>query len=87
MMHLGAVMNDTAEQPYPEWQGPLKEAVLETDLVKLSEKALTVETLILERLRELQQSNDGHGERAAIDHGLSILRRIRRERLGYPEWQ
>jgi len=79
-------MNDMAEQQYPQWQGSLQEVVREFDLAKLSEKALNAEALILERLRQLRQSNDGHGERSAIGHGLSILRTIRRERLDYPDW-
>ena len=80
-------MNDMADRPYSEWQGALQEVVLEIDLVGLSEKALKAETLILKRLRQLQQSNDGHSERAAISDGLSILRTIRHERLDYPDWQ
>ncbi len=79
-------MNDKIELPYPEWQGPLQEAILEFDREKLAEKAMKVEALILERLRQLQQSNDGHNERTAINDGLSVLRTIRRERLNYPDW-
>jgi hypothetical protein len=80
-------MNDMADLRYPEWQGLLREAVLEFDREKLREKALKAEALIFERLRQLQQSSDGHSERAAISDGLSILRTITRERLNYPDWQ
>ena len=72
-------MDDTKLQ-YPEWQSPLQEVLLEFDPPKLPEKALKAETLILERLQQLQQSDDGHHERVAIDDGLSVLRTIRRER-------
>jgi putative component of toxin-antitoxin plasmid stabilization module len=77
-------MKDIMELPYPEWQGPLQEAVLEFDRETLAQKALKAEALILERLRQLQQSSDGHQERQAITDGVSLLRIIRRERLGYP---
>jgi hypothetical protein len=78
----GVVMNDINELPYPEWQGPLQEVILEFDREKLLEKALKAEALIVERLRQLQESSNGHGEREAIRDGLSVLRVIRREKLG-----
>lgn len=84
---LEPFMNDMMELPYPQWQRSLQEVILEFDRDKLAEKALHAESLILERLRQLQQSNNGHNEREAIDHGLSLLRSIRRERLDYPDWQ
>jgi hypothetical protein len=75
-------MDDTFELPYPEWQRPLQEAILEFDREKLPEKARKVVGLILERLLELQQLNDGHNERAAIIDGLRILKTIKCDRLG-----
>jgi hypothetical protein len=75
-------MDDTFELPYPEWQSPLLEVILEFDPEKLAEKARKVTGLILERLLELQQSNCGHEERAAILDGLSILKTIKCDRLG-----
>jgi hypothetical protein len=83
----GVFVNDTVELPYPDWQGPLQEAILEFDREKLSEKALKAESRILERLRQLETSNNGNNERDAINHGLSLLRTIRRDRLDYPDWQ
>jgi hypothetical protein len=82
---VGVIMENTGLQ-YPEWQGPLQEVLLEFDSKKLPEKALRAEALILERLRQLQQSDNGHHERHAIDYGLSLLRTIRRERLEHPDW-
>jgi hypothetical protein len=76
-------MDDTVELPYPEWQLPLQEAILEFDPNKLAEKAQKAVGVILERLLELQQSNNGHNERAAILDGLSILRTIKCDRLNY----
>jgi hypothetical protein len=79
-------MNDTNELPYPAWQGPLQEVLLEFDREKLSDKALNAETQMHERLQQLRQSRDGHNEREAIDHGLFLLRKIRRDKLGFPDW-
>lgn len=79
-------MGDTAELPYPEWQVALQEAILEFDRDKLAEKALKAERLILQRLRELRESNDGRNEQTAINDGLSILRRVKRDRLNHPDW-
>lgn len=80
-------MNSKMELPYPEWQSPLQEMLMEFDREKLVDKALKAETLIFDRLQKLQVSRDGHEERDAIHHGLSLLRTIRRERLDYPDWQ
>ena len=69
------------ELPYPKWQTPLRELILEFDPEQFREKALKVEALIFERLRQLLESSNGHHERQAIDDGLSTLRSIRGERL------
>ena len=72
---------------YPEWQIPLEEVMLESDVTKLPTRIYAVEALISERLRQLQSSNDGAGERAAIDGALNVLRVVKRERLGFPDWK
>jgi len=59
--------------------------ICELNLEKFAKKAIEVEALIVERLRQLQQSNHGPNERAAISYGLSILRMIKRDRLGHPD--
>jgi hypothetical protein len=80
-------MNDETGLSYPDWRGPLQEVICELDGEKLPEKALKAEALILEGLRQLQQSNNGHNERDDITFALSILRMIKRDRLGHPDWQ
>ncbi len=72
---------------YPEWQAPLQELMLELDPEKLCEKIQKVETLIFERLQQIRQGNDGRSEQEAIDGALSILRVIKRDKLGFPDWQ
>ena len=67
-------MNDTNRLPYPEWQTPLQELILEFDRGKLREKALKVEALIFERQQQLARSSDGHVEREALHDALTIIR-------------
>jgi hypothetical protein len=67
---------------FPEWQGPLQDLILEFDREKLRGKMQEVEAVIHERLRQVDPSHDVRGEREALSDGLSILRVIRRDRLG-----
>ncbi len=69
---------------FPQWQEPLRELILEFDREQVLEKLPKVEGLILERLRQLRQGSDGHGEQDAISDALSLLGVIRRDKLGIP---
>jgi hypothetical protein len=75
------------ELKYPEWQKPLQELILEFDRDKLPEKVQQVESLILERLQQLRGGNDGHIELQAINDALAVLRIIKRDKLGLPDWK
>ena len=72
---------------FPEWQVPLQEVILEFDREELREKAERVETLIFERVQQLNQESDGRDERQALEDGLNILRMVRRDKLGFPDWK
>ena len=74
-------MNEKSELPYPEWQIPAQEVLLETNREQLSRRVQEAEAKISERLQQLQQSRDGHHERDAINHALSLVQNIKRERL------
>jgi hypothetical protein len=60
---------------------------VETDPQKLSEKLQRVETLIQERLQDLYQKGDGSKEPEALKEALFALRIIKRDKLGFPDWQ
>lgn len=75
------------ELKYPEWQTLLQELILEFDRAKLPEKVQKVETLIFERVHQLRQGNDGRSELQAIDDALQLLRIIKRDKLGFPDWK
>jgi hypothetical protein len=72
---------------YPEWQIPLEGVITEADVKKLHGRIHTVETLISERLKQLDASKNGAAEREAINTGLKILRIVKRERVGFPDWK
>ena len=79
-------MGDTCEElKYPGWQKPLQEVILEFDREKIEKKALNAEAVIVRRLRELRESPETKDEREAIRYGLSLLKSIKCEGLGYPD--
>ncbi|MGA7852505.1 MAG: hypothetical protein WCA15_04205 [Candidatus Acidiferrales bacterium] len=75
------------EMKFPEWQTPLRALAEESDPDKLFEKVQNVEILILERLQVVFQGSDGRGERVALAEALHTLRVIKRDKLGFPDWQ
>ncbi len=70
-----------------EWEAVLRDLKQETDPEKLSDKLEQVETLILDRLRELYRKDDGSKEHEALKEALFTLRIIKRDKLGFPDWQ
>ena len=82
----GRIMSDD-ELKFPEWQTPLQEVLLEFDREKLPEKIRNVESLILERLQQLALGNNGHDEKDSLHDALIILRIVKRDKLGFPDWE
>jgi len=72
---------------YPQWQALLQEIVIEFDREALANKIQKAEAVIFERLQQLSPEIIADGEREAINNALSILRIIKRDRLGYPDLQ
>ena len=75
------------ELQFPEWQGPLQDVILEFDRERMVEKIQGVEAMIFERLRQLSLSSDSHVEHDALNDALSVLRILKRDRLGFPDWK
>lgn len=75
------------ETKYQEWQTALEEMRAEADPDKLSEKLQKVESLIQERLQDLYRKGDGTEEHKALKEALFTLRVIKRDKLGFPDWQ
>lgn len=72
-----------ADLKYPEWQTPLQELILEFDPEKLPERIQKVEILIFERLQQLHGESDGRAEHEALNDALTIVRGIKRDKLGF----
>lgn len=70
-----------------EWQAVLRDLKQESDPEKVSERLQQVEALILERLRDLHRKDDGSKENEALKEALFTLRMIKRDKLGFPDWQ
>jgi hypothetical protein len=72
---------------YPEWQEPLREALLELDKNKLKQRVAAAETAIFNKLQAISRSTDDQAERQAIDDALQTLRVLKRDNLGFPDWE
>jgi hypothetical protein len=75
------------ELQFPEWQRPLQDVILEFDRERMLKKVQDVEAVIFDRLRQISVTNDGRVEHDALNDALSVLRILKRERLGFPDWK
>ena len=67
---------------YPQWQEPLAAAILEFNPQQLREKIQKAEEAIARRIDELAFDPRNEHERRVLRDALSILRDVRRDRLG-----
>jgi hypothetical protein len=84
MADLGPSFSQIA---YPEWQAEYQAALLELDPKQLLERVKAAETAIFNRLQVLSGSNNSRAERQAIEDALASLRVLKRESLGFPDWE
>ncbi len=87
MNHAGTIPMSEEKLQFPEWQGPLQDVILEFDRERMLKKVQDVEALIFDRLRQISVATDGRVEHDALNDALSVLRILKRERLGYPDWK
>ena len=71
----------------PEWQAEYQAALLELDPKALFERVTAAETSIFNRLQAMSHTSDGHAERQAIEDALASLRVLKRDNLGFPDWE
>jgi hypothetical protein len=64
-----------------------REALLETNREKLSERVEEAEAAIFERLQALSDAQEKQAERQAIQDAIRALRVIKRDRLNFPDWE
>jgi hypothetical protein len=86
-----AIMEPTSEFPrilYPEWQKEYLAALIELDPKTLFERVTAAETAIFNRLQAISHNSDSHAaERRAIEDALAGLRALKRDNLGFPDWE
>jgi hypothetical protein len=63
---------------YPQWQAPLREAILEFDAQSLRAKVQRAEQAIHDRLHALASENRDFRERQALRDGLATLEILKR---------
>jgi len=73
-----------SELKYPNWQAPLREAVLEFDREKLAERIQKLKGLIFDRLEAMSSETDHQDERQALADAISTLRVLKAEKLSKP---
>ena len=72
---------------YPAWQDEYQAALVEVDRQKLKQRVEAAETAIYKRLQQLSQNSDDFIERQVIEDALSCLRTLKRDELGFPDWE
>ncbi len=72
---------------YPEWQNEYQAALLELDTEKLRGRVAAAETAIFNRLQAISQGSNHTAERQAIEDALASLRALKRDNLGFPDWE
>jgi hypothetical protein len=72
---------------YPEWQHEYQAALLELDCEKLLARVTAAETAIFNRMQAMSQNSDHSAERQAIEDALASLRALKRDTLGFPDWE
>jgi hypothetical protein len=72
---------------YPEWQYEYQAALLELDRKRLLERVTAAETAIFKRLQAISHDADHNAERQAIEDALASLRVLKRDSLGFPDWE
>jgi hypothetical protein len=72
---------------YPQWQNEYQAAVVELDREKLPQRVEAAETSIYKWLQQISQSSDDQAERQAIEDAVAGLRILKRDSLGFPDWE
>jgi hypothetical protein len=75
------------ETLYPQWQNEYAAALVELDREKLPQRVAAAEAAIFNRLQAISQSTDHQAERQSIEDALAGLRVLKRENLGFPDWE
>ena len=75
------------ELKYPQWQAPLRDAILEFNPQELRARVQNVEAAIFDRFQVLSSERNHEDERQALSAALSTLRMLKRDKLAFPDWK
>lgn len=75
------------EVNYPEWQKLVHEATLELNTARLCERVEAAEFAIFQRQQAIAGTSNHAEERLAMQDGMATLRILKREFLGFPDWE
>jgi hypothetical protein len=85
-----AILEPSSPSPkilYPEWQREYFAALSELDPKTLFERVIAAETAIFNRLQAISYNSDSRAERQAIADAMAGLRILKRDNLGFPDWE
>jgi hypothetical protein len=74
----------------PLWQRKTEDALVESHPEELLRRVHAAEVAIFERLQELAHNSgadDHQAERKGIAEAVQVLRRLKQEKLGFPDWR
>lgn len=75
---------------FPAWQREYEASIHESEPKKLLERVHAAEGAIFNRLQELAQNSDdpvSKAEHEAIADALRVLLILKRDKLGFPDWE
>ena len=72
---------------YPEWQHEYFAAIVDLDPKTLFDRVTAAETAIFNRLQAISHDPNSHAERQAIADAVAGLRILKRDNLGFPDWE
>ncbi len=72
---------------YPEWQHEYFAAIVDLDPQTLFDRVTAAETAIFNRLQAISHDPNSHAERQAIADAVASLRILKRDNLGFPDWE
>jgi hypothetical protein len=79
--------SSTESLRFPAWQREYHAALVEVDRRRLQQRVIKAEEAIFTRLQALIDTPNADVEHQAIENALASLRVLKRDKLGWPDWE
>jgi hypothetical protein len=79
--------SSSTESKIPAWQREYHAALVEVDRQRLQQRVIKAEEAISTRLQALIDTPNADAEHQAIENALESLRVLKRDKLGWPDWE